>query len=153
MWSLLQGSAKKQPEDCPLSPPPPAFWGQEPHGAFLAAPTACLGEGSLSGKCVFLRWMMESNPTSPLGISYPILCAFFCLAVDIFPDMGSWGSKEGFPQLRAAFSWLWTRAACSKPWAAWLLCVPKHRVTSGYTKCGNSWAETLPLSTSLEARG
>lgn len=94
LWSLLRGSAKKQPEDCPWSPPSSAFWGQEPHGAFLAAPTACLGEGSLSGKCVFLRWVMESNPTSTLGIGYPILCAYFCLVVDIFPDMGSWGSKK-----------------------------------------------------------
>lgn len=37
---------------------------------------------------------MESNPTRTLGIGYPILCAYFCLGVDIFPDMGSWGSKK-----------------------------------------------------------
>lgn len=71
MQKLLQGSVKKQPEGCLLSPPSPEFWGQEPCRAFLAAPTARLDKGCLSDKCVFLGWMMESIPASSPGISYP----------------------------------------------------------------------------------
>ena len=82
-----------------------------------------------------------------------LFCAYFCLVVNILPGDGVLGQQEGFLHLRAAFPWPWSRAACSRPWAAQLPRVPKHQVTSGYVKYGNSWAETLPLSTLLEARG
>jgi len=51
-----------------------------------------------------------------------LFCTRFGLAVAISHRDGVLGQKGGFPHLGAA---------CSKPWAARLTCVPRHRVTSG----------------------
>lgn len=126
VWSLLQGSVQEEPEHCLLSPPSLAFWGQDPYGAFPAAQwPACMRAVSV---CF---WGDDGEqPYEPTWVSYPTRWILDSVPVPGgLPRDGVLEQQEGFPLLRAAFPWLWSSAACSKPWPALLPCVPKHGVT------------------------
>lgn len=144
---------KEQPEGCPLSPSPPGFWGQEPLGAFLAAPTASLSQGQV---CVS---GVASHSKSPCGTgdqrtSYPPgqILRFVPVLAKLWPfllEMGSRGSR----QVPHAVGLLLLARSQELPAPSHGSAAPGAGRLLGETKGGNSRAEPLLLPTLLVTRG